>query len=129
MTRVLSAIFVIVLSFNAFANQPESFLACSNGTIQTKGDGLFTMEIFEDSVSFSPYEGGFEIQKSDMTIKNNKMAALDVEITYYVEGMIETRLASAFISISEDKKSAHVTYSIDSNYVHTEELQCVTEVN
>jgi hypothetical protein len=122
MMKTVIAFFISIACFNAFA--ADSYTSCTNGTIEQVGDGLFTANFFDDSISFDIYEGTVSFGIDDMTWKGDTISILDLTTTYSVEGTEEIVVVDAIITLSKDSKTGIVAYSLDKGPFRSLELTC-----
>jgi len=100
------------------------YLECTNGTIESVGDGLFQVDVKEDGIEIKPYEGSLTVDASDFVNSLKTYAIVDKPLTYSDEGIEEEKIVNAMLILDDDKKTLRVAISFDYGPFRTYDLKC-----
>ena len=89
--------------FAGLQAQAAVHVTCTNGTIETVGDGLYTINIVDEGLEFQPYESGFTVTADKiMQAGNGVLIIANQQVAATSEGTEFTMLVDAMLLLGQD---------------------------
>ena len=120
----LIGLFAVVFAMQARAE--NSYISCSNGTIDQVGDALFQVNLLEDGIEFLPYEGSFTIDAEDTVYDTGTFAVISQLVTKTSEGEESQTVVNAMLTF-ESSTTMHMAIGFDDGEFETYKMTCVSK--
>ncbi len=125
MKQVLGLLSSVLFIFNVNANAVDSYLSCSNGSIDIVGDGYYQIDILEDGIQFLPYEGAFSLDLTQVGYNDGTFSIINQSTTLTSEGDEYPLLVNAMLLLNKQRNKLSVSISDDRGPFRTYEMTCV----
>ena len=114
---------LLVSTLNAQAE--TSYFACTNGTIEEKGDAFFQVNLLEDGIEFNPWESHFSYDLSEVTFDGFTLPIVNKKTKISVEGDEQEVEVNALLVFGDQYKTLNLAISYDKGPFQTHEFTCV----
>lgn len=122
----ISGLLILVSAFFALqSNAQASYLSCSNGDIENVGDAHFQVDVLEDGLEFSPYEGSFTLDATEVAYESDTFSIVNKTVSVSSEGEEFSSVINALLILDEENKTLNMAISFNKGPFASYEMTCV----
>jgi hypothetical protein len=117
---------VMVLALVGFGLQAsaESYTSCTNGKVDEVGDLFYQIDLYEDGISFFPYEGEITLDAEKIGYADGTFSIINQNVGLITEGESYPVLLNAILTLNEDRTELNAAISLDQGTFRSLTLNC-----
>lgn len=124
MKHMLLALGLSMAVVGVKAHAEDVKVSCENGSIEQVGDAYFRLDILENGLAFSPYEGSFTVPYEFMVATENTIAILDAKVVGSAEGEAAKFVLDAVLNFNTEESKVNLALSYNKGPFVSYELTC-----